>query len=154
KSTDALRTHHLLEQAGRFVRRRSPRSPRLHGRRPELRRGGGERAGGHRPVDRNRPLARPADPGTAREAGLRLTSDASSPTAAMFGLPKIRLWDEFWRYRLQPDKEAFAEVSRKWPPELLAKLKRVIKLRFGDERITSPSIMEAMQNLGYWPLDE
>ena len=72
----------------------------------------------------------------------------------MFGLPKIRLWDEFWHYRLQPDKEAFAEVIRDWSPALLAKLKHVIKLRFGDERFTAPSIMEAMQNLGYWPLDQ
>lgn len=71
----------------------------------------------------------------------------------MFGLPKIRLWDEFWRYRLQPDKEAFAEVVRDWPPALLAKLRHIVKLRFGDERFTAPSIMEAMQNLGYWPLD-
>ena len=71
----------------------------------------------------------------------------------MFGLPRIRLWDEFWHYRLQPDKEAFAEVVRDWPPALLAKLRHVVKLRFGDERFTAPSIMEAMQNLGYWPLD-
>jgi len=72
----------------------------------------------------------------------------------MFGLPKIRLRDEFWRYRLPPDKEAFAEVIRDWSPALLAKLKHVIKLRFGDERFTAPSIMEAMQHLGYWPLDQ
>lgn len=71
----------------------------------------------------------------------------------MIALPKIRLWDEFWHYRLQPDKEAFAEVIRDWPPALLAKLGHVIKLRFGDERFTAPSIMEAMQNLGFWPLD-
>jgi len=68
-------------------------------------------------------------------------------------LPKIRLWDEFWHYRFQPDKEAFAEVIRDWPPGLIARLKEVIKLRFGDERYTAPSIMEAMQNLGFWPLD-
>lgn len=67
--------------------------------------------------------------------------------------PKIKLWDEFWHYRLQPDKEAFAEVIRDWPPGLIARLKEVIKLRFGDERYTAPSIMEAMQNLGFWPLD-
>lgn len=71
----------------------------------------------------------------------------------MITLPKIRLWDEFWHYRLQPDKEAFAEVIRDWPPALLARLRHVIKLRFGDERFTAPSIMEAMQNLGFWPLD-
>ncbi len=58
-------------------------------------------------------------------------------------LPKIRLWDEFWHYRLQPDKEAFAEVIRDWPPALLARLRHVIKLRFGDERFTAPSIMRA-----------
>jgi hypothetical protein len=67
--------------------------------------------------------------------------------------PRIRLWDEFWHYRLQPDKEAFAEVIRDWPPGLIARLKEVIKLRFGDERYTASSIMEAMQNLGFWPLD-
>lgn len=71
----------------------------------------------------------------------------------MIALPKIRLWDEFWHYRLVPDKEAFAEVIRDWPPALLARLRHVIKLRFGDERFTAPSIMEAMQNLGFWPLD-
>lgn len=71
----------------------------------------------------------------------------------MTALPKIRLWDEFWHYRLQPDKEAFAEVIRDWPPGLIARLKEVIRLRFGDERYTAPSIMEAMQNLGFWPLD-
>ena len=71
----------------------------------------------------------------------------------MITLPKIRLWDEFWRYRFQPDKEAFAEVIRDWPPGLIARLKEVIKLRFGDERYTAPSIMEAMQHLGFWPLD-
>ncbi len=71
----------------------------------------------------------------------------------MITLPKIKLWDEFWYYRLQPDKQAFAEVIRDWPEGLLAKLKHVIKLRFGDERYTAPSIMEAMQNLGFWPLD-
>ena len=71
----------------------------------------------------------------------------------MIALPRIKLWDEFWHYRLQPDKEAFAEVIRDWPPGLIARLKEVIKLRFGDERYTAPSIMEAMQNLGFWPLD-
>ncbi len=71
----------------------------------------------------------------------------------MIALPKIRLWDEFWHYRFQPDKEAFAEVIRDWPPGLIARLKEVIKLRFGDEQYTAPSIMEAMQNLGFWPLD-
>jgi hypothetical protein len=71
----------------------------------------------------------------------------------MIALPKIRLWDEFWHYRFQPDKEAFAEVIRDWPPALIVRLKEVIKLRFGDERYTAPSIMEAMQNLGFWPLD-
>jgi|JI10StandDraft_1071094.scaffolds.fasta_scaffold53188_3 hypothetical protein len=71
----------------------------------------------------------------------------------MIALPKIRLWDEFWHYRLLPDKEAFAEVIRDWPPALLGRLRHVIKLRFGDERFTAPSIMEAMQNLGFWPLD-
>ena len=71
----------------------------------------------------------------------------------MIRLPKIRLWDEFWHYRLQPDKEAFAEVIRDWPPALLERLRHVIKLRFGDERFTAPSIMEAMQSLGFWPLD-
>lgn len=71
----------------------------------------------------------------------------------MIALPKIRLWDEFWHCRLLPDKEAFAEVIRDWPPALLARLRHVIKLRFGDERFTAPSIMEAMQNLGFWPLD-
>lgn len=71
----------------------------------------------------------------------------------MITLPRIRLWDEFWRYRFQPDKEAFAEVIRDWPPALIARLKQVIKLRFGDERYTAPSIMEAMQSLGFWPLD-
>ena len=71
----------------------------------------------------------------------------------MIALPRIKLWDEFWHYRLQPDKEAFAEVIRDWPPGLIARLKHVIKLRFGDERYTAPSIMEAMQNLGFWPLD-
>jgi hypothetical protein len=71
----------------------------------------------------------------------------------MTTLPKIRLWDEFWNYRLQPDKEAFAEVIRDWPPGLIARSKEVIKLRFGDERYTAPSIMEVMQNLGFWPLD-
>ena len=71
----------------------------------------------------------------------------------MIALPKIRLWEEFWHYRLQPDKQAFAEVIRNWPPGLIARLKEVIKLRFGDERYTAPSIMEAMQNLGFWPLD-
>jgi hypothetical protein len=44
-------------------------------------------------------------------------------------------------------------VIRDWPPGLIARLKEVIKLRFGDERYTAPSIMEAMQNLGFWPLD-
>ena len=67
--------------------------------------------------------------------------------------PRIKLWDEFWHYRFQPDKEAFAEVIRDWPPGLIARLKLVIKQRFGDERYTAPSIMEAMQNLGFWPLD-
>lgn len=71
----------------------------------------------------------------------------------MIALPRIKLWDEFWHYRFQPDKEAFAEVIRDWPPGLIARLKEVIKLRFGDERYTTPSIMEAMQNLGFWPLD-
>lgn len=71
----------------------------------------------------------------------------------MITLPRIRLWDEFRHYRLQPDKEAFAEVIRDWPPGLIARLKAVIKQRFGDERFTAPSIMEAMQNLGFWPLD-
>ena len=71
----------------------------------------------------------------------------------MIALPRIKLWDEFWHYRFQPDKEAFAEVIRDWPPGLIARLKQVIKLRFGDERYTAPSIMEAMQNLGFWPMD-
>ena len=71
----------------------------------------------------------------------------------MVTLPRIRLWDEFWHYRFQPDKEAFAEVIRDWPPGLTARLNEVIRLRFGDERYTAPSIMEAMQNLGFWPLD-
>jgi hypothetical protein len=71
----------------------------------------------------------------------------------MIALPRIKLWDEFWHYRFQPDKEAFGEVIRDWPPGLIARLKHVIKLRFGDERYTAPSIMEAMQNLGFWPLD-
>lgn len=71
----------------------------------------------------------------------------------MIALPRVKLWDEFWYYRLQPDKEAFAEVIRDWPPGLIARLKEVIKLRFGDERYSAPSIMEAMQNLGFWPLD-
>lgn len=71
----------------------------------------------------------------------------------MISIPRMRLWDEFWRYRLQPDKEAFAEVICEWPPGLTARLKEVIRLRFGDERYTAPSIMEAMQNLGFWPLD-
>src|ERR1017187_7861391 len=71
----------------------------------------------------------------------------------MIALPRIKLWDEFWHYRFQPEKEAFAEVIRDWPPGLIARLKHVIKLRFGDERFTAPSIMEAMQTLGFWPLD-
>jgi hypothetical protein len=71
----------------------------------------------------------------------------------MIALPKIKLWDEFWHYRFQPDKEAFAEVIRDWPSGLIARLKEIIKLRFGDERYTAPSIMEAMQNLDFWPLD-
>ena len=56
----------------------------------------------------------------------------------MIALPKIRLRDEFWYYRLQPDKEAFAEVIRDWPPALLARLRHVIKLRFGDFQIVQP----------------
>jgi hypothetical protein len=71
----------------------------------------------------------------------------------MITLPRIRLWNDFWQYRRQPDKEAFEEVIQAWPPELISKLKKVIKDRFGDERFTGPSIMEAMQNLGFWPLD-
>lgn len=71
----------------------------------------------------------------------------------MIALPRIRLWDEFWRYRLQPDKEAFAEMIGEWPASLVARLKEVIRARFGDERFTGPSIMEALQNLGFWPLD-
>jgi len=71
----------------------------------------------------------------------------------MITLPRINLWAEFERYRIQPDKEAFAEVIRDWPPGLMARLKQVIKVRFGDERISGASIVEAMQNLGFWPLD-
>ena len=71
----------------------------------------------------------------------------------MITLPRIRLWNEFWQYIRQPDKDAFGEVVQTWPPELISKLKKVIKDRFGDERFTGPSIMEAMQRLGYWPLD-
>jgi hypothetical protein len=71
----------------------------------------------------------------------------------VIALPKINLWDDFERYRVQPDKEAFAEVIRDWPPSLMARLKQVIKARFGDERISGASIVEAMQNLGFWPLD-
>jgi len=71
----------------------------------------------------------------------------------MITVPKIRLWNEFWQYNRQPDKGAFGEVIQTWPPELIAKLKQVIRDRFGDERFTGPSIMEAMQRLGYWPLD-
>lgn len=72
----------------------------------------------------------------------------------MITLPRIRLWNEFWQYIRQPDKDAFGEVVQTWPPELISKLKKVIKDRFGDERFTGPSIMEAMQRLGYWPLDQ
>lgn len=72
---------------------------------------------------------------------------------AMIALPRINLWAEFERYRIQPDKEAFAEVIRDWSPGLMARLKQVIKARFGDERISGASIVEAMQNLGFWPLD-
>ena len=71
----------------------------------------------------------------------------------MITLPRIRLWNEFWHYLRQPDKDAFGEVIQTWQPELISKLKKVIKDRFGDERFTGPSIMEAMQSLGYWPLD-
>ena len=71
----------------------------------------------------------------------------------MIALPKINLWEEFSRYRLNPDKEAFAEVIRDWPPALIARLKQVIKARFGDERISGASIVEALQNVGFWPLD-
>jgi len=71
----------------------------------------------------------------------------------MIALPRINLWAEFERYRIQPDKEAFAEVVRDWPPSLMARLKQVIKARFGDERVSGASIVEAMQNLGFWPLD-
>jgi hypothetical protein len=73
--------------------------------------------------------------------------------SSMITLPRIRLWNEFWHYLRQPDKDAFGEVIQTWPPELISKLKKVIKDRFGDERFTGPSIMEAMQRLGYWPLD-
>lgn len=72
---------------------------------------------------------------------------------AVITLPKIRLWNEFWQYIRQPDKDAFGEVVQTWPPELFSKLKKVIRDRFGDERFTGPSIVEAMQRLGYWPLD-
>jgi hypothetical protein len=71
----------------------------------------------------------------------------------MIRIPRINLWAEFERYRLLPDKEAFAEVSRDWPTVLVAKLKQVIKARFGDEQVSGASIVEAMQNLGFWPLD-
>lgn len=33
----------------------------------------------------------------------------------MNALPKINLWAEFSSYRIQPDKDAFAEVTRDWP---------------------------------------
>lgn len=72
----------------------------------------------------------------------------------MIPLPKINLWNDFERYRVQPDKEAFAEVTRDWPPALMARLKQVIKARFGDERISGAGIVEALQNLGFWPLDK
>ena len=71
----------------------------------------------------------------------------------MITLPRINLWNEFECYRFQPDKEAFAEVIRDWPPGLIAKLKEVIRVRFGDERFSGASIVEAMRNLGFWPLD-
>jgi hypothetical protein len=56
-------------------------------------------------------------------------------------------------YRIPPDKEAFADVTRDWRPDLLATLKRVIQARFGDDTISTSSIVEAMQNLRFWPLD-
>lgn len=71
----------------------------------------------------------------------------------MIALPRINLWAEFASNQIQPDKEAFAEVIRDWPPGLRAKLRQVIKARFGDERISGVSTLEAMRNLGFWPLD-
>ena len=77
-----------------MLHRRGARTPRLHGRRRDLRESGRQRAGRHSGVDRHRPIPRPPHPGTARQAGLRVSaariSSRSKPPKTFANAPGIR----------------------------------------------------------------